>query len=158
MVDVEVRGQYQLNLLSARLREAGDEGKGLRRELFKAINDAAKPLAQEISNVTHLDPYMPDRYAAVLASDLTVTSQKLFGKTPTVRIRARNRAHRRRIRQLDRSGVIYHPLFGNRSKWFIQRAGTYPGFFTDPAQKAQPAIRDKVLEAMHVTGQKITGH
>ena len=158
MPSVEVRGQYQLRVLSARLREAGEDGQGLRRELFKAINEAAKPLAEEIGNVEHLKPYVPDRYAEVLASDLTVGTQKSFGKNPTVRIRARNRAHRRRIRQLDRTGVIYHPLFGNRSKWFIQSAGTKAGFFSDPAEKAAPDIRDHVLAAMHETGQKITGH
>jgi len=158
MPDVVVRGQLELRLLAARLREAGTDGQGLKRELLKSINDAARPLAEEISSDEHLRPYVPDRYAAVLAADLTVRSQKLLGRNPTVRIRARNKTHRRRIRQLDRTGVIYHPLFGNRRKWFIQRAAVSPGFFTDPAQKAAPDIRDHVLTAVHEPAQKIMGH
>jgi len=158
MPGAEVRGQYQLRLLSARLRAAGKEGQGLRRELYKAITKAAKPLAAEIRDPTHLDAYLPNRYAAVLAADLSVTTQKRFGKDPSVSIRAKGRAHKRKLLQLDAEGVLAHPLYGNREHWYGQTSHVKPGFFTDPAQKAMPAIRDEVLAAMHETAQKITGH
>jgi hypothetical protein len=158
MPGVEVRGQYQLRLLSARLREAGREGQGLRRELYKAITKAAKPLAAEIRDPAHLAAYLPNRYAAVLASDLSVTTQKRFGKDPSVAIKAKGRAKKRKVKQLDERGVLTHPVFGDRQVWVEQTSHVKPGFFTDPAQKAMPGIRAEVLSAMHDTTQKIAGH
>jgi hypothetical protein len=153
-------GPYQLRLLSARLRAAGTEGQGLRRELYKAINQAAKPLAAEIRSYEHLAPYMPDRYAAVLAAEISVTATKSTGRNPGVAIKARSRRHRRKVVRLN-EGLLAHPLFGDRQHWFTQgpaSGGMKPGFFTDPAEKAAPDIRRQVLAAMHDTGQKITGH
>ncbi|HEX7994940.1 MAG TPA: hypothetical protein VF506_13545 [Streptosporangiaceae bacterium] len=141
-------------MLSARLRDAGEEGQGLRRELFKAITEAAAPLAEEVQSVQHLDDYLPNHYAATLAADMTVGTQKRFGKNPSVAIRARGRAHRRKLRQLD-DGVLHHTLWGNRAHWF--RQAVRPGFFSEAAQKQAPEIRHKVLDAMAETGRKITG-
>lgn len=154
MPDLEVRGQYQLRLLSARLREAGEEGQGLRRELFKAINEAAKPLADEVQSVMHLDDYLPNPYARVLSADMTVGTQKRFGRNPSVAIRARGRAHRRKLRQLD-EGVLHHTLWGNRNHWYLQHVR--PGFFSNAAERQAPAIRGQVLDAMAATARKITG-
>jgi len=158
MPGVELRGQYELRLLSARLRAAGTEGQGLRRELYKAITKAAKPLAADIRDPAHLDAYLPNRYAAVLAADLAVTTQKRFGKDPSVAIRAKGRSKKRKVKMLDEEGVLAHPLYGNRDRWFRQTSHVKPGFFSDPAKKAAPAIRSEVLAAMHETAQKITGH
>jgi hypothetical protein len=85
---------------------------------------------------------------------MTVGTQKRFGKNPSVAIRARGRAHKRKLRQLD-TGILHHTLFGNRGHWYTQRVRR--GFFSDPAEKAAPDIRDKVLDAMAKTARKITG-
>ena len=149
-------GPYQLRKLSARLREAGDEGQGLRKELYKAINEAAKPLAAEIRDPAHLQAYMPNRYAIVLAADLAVTATKSTSKNPGVAIRAKGRRHKRKVIQLD-NGILKHPLYGNRDHWFEQLSGKMKaGFFTDPAERAAPAIRDQVMGALRETGKKIT--
>ncbi len=161
MPGVEVRGQYQLRLLSARLREAGSEGQGLRRKLYRNIREAAKPLAQEIARVEHLMPYMPNRYAAVLAEDLGVRTANFFSKNPRVEVRAKARQHRRKLVLLD-NGVINHPVFarGPRRGWEwsnVQTGGMRAGFFSDAVKEAGPAIRDKVLQAMSETSRQITG-
>ena len=153
----ELRGRYELHLLSARLRAAGKEGQGLRRELYKAISKAAKPLAAEIRNPAHLHGYMPKRYADLLAGDLAVMTQKRFGRDPSIAIKARGRTHKRKVIQLD-EGVLSHPLFGDREHWYRQTSHVKAGFFADPAKRAAPGIRDEVLAAMHETAQKITGH
>jgi hypothetical protein len=150
-----VTGYAELLALSARLRAAGTEGQGLRRELYKAVNEAAKPLTEEIRSFSHLAPYMPDRYAAVLASDISVTAVKTTARDPGIRIRARGRAHRRKVIRLN-EGFLTHPLFGDREHWFTQTDGMRPGFFTEPAEKAALAIRGKVLGAMAETARKIT--
>jgi hypothetical protein len=154
-------GPYQLRKLSARLREAGDEGKGLKRQLQKNIREAAKPLAQKISDVEHLKPYMPDRYAVVLSADLTARVAQRFGPNPGVLLRAQAREHKRKVARLD-VGLINHPVYarGARSTWRWknnQTGGMKAGFFSDACRDAAPQIRSKVLQAMAETGKKITG-
>ena len=135
---------------------AGD----LRKELYQAISDAADPLAGEIRNVTHLRAYMPNRYADVLAGDLQVTTHKrtvgeeagvtLFARAPTV-----GRGGRK-IRQRD-AGLITHPVFGNRRNWKVQTAGMVPGFFTTPAERSAPRVREQIVAAMDRVALKATG-
>jgi hypothetical protein len=149
-------GPEQLRLLSARLRAAGPQGQGLRRELYRAINEAAKPLAAEVKDPAHLRVYMPNRYAGVLAADLAVTAVKRGGASPSVKIQAKGRAHRRKVVKVD-AGVLVHPLFGDRKHWYSQVKRMEPGFFTEPMVAAAPGIRDDVLAAMHDVGQRITG-
>jgi hypothetical protein len=160
-VSIDGPGREQLRTLAVRLKEAGEEGQGFRRELMKQITDAAEPLAREIASLAHLEPYMPNRYAAVLAGDITVTAQRIFSGNPRISISCKTRGeHRRKVRHLD-DGFINHPVYatGPRTEWdWInnQTAGMVPGFFTVPCEKATPEIREKVLEALTETGRKIT--
>lgn len=159
MADVN-QGALALGLLAARLKEAGETG--LKRELQKNIRNAAQPLAQEIASLGHLEPYMPDRYAAVLSEDLTVRVQNRFsGTNPGVMVRAQARERKRKVARLD-IGLINHPVYprGPRSFWNWsnnQTGGMKAGFFTDPCRRATPQIRSQVLQAMTDTARKITG-
>lgn len=157
-------GPEQLRALAARLKEAGEEGKGFRRELMRQLSDAAQPLAREIADVEHLKPYMPDRYAAVLAADLAVTIERhVLTANPKLTIRAAARAHRRKLAVLE-DGRINHPVFAqgpNRRKWRWkngQTGGMMPRFFADPCEKAAPDIRDHVIAALEETARKVAGH
>ncbi len=158
-----VTGAQDFAALSLRLKEAGQTG--LRRELYKAISDAAKPLAREISSLEHLRPYLPDRYAAVLAADFRVTTSKLTGRDPGVRLigvaPTKARAGRRKVTLLDK-GLINHPVYaqGERKTWRwsnAQTGGMKPGFFGDVVKNAAPEVREKILAAMTETARKITG-
>ena len=160
-MSIDGPGREQLRALAERLKEAGSEGQGFRRELMKQIDEAARPLARQIASLDHLKPYMPDRSAAVLAADITVTSQKIFaGSSPRVSVRCRTRGeHRRKVRLLD-SGRINHPVFARGPRqdwdwWNGQTGGMVPGFFSDPCREATPQIREKVLEALTETARKI---
>lgn len=153
-------GEEQLFTLAQRLREAGPEGQGLKRALMKQITEAAKPLVRKISDEEHLKPYMPDRYAAILAADLSVGTVKNFGTDPGVSIRGNGRERRRKVRYLN-EGTINHPVYaqGDRKTWRWknrQTGGMRPGFFSDACREETPQIREKVLEALTETGRKIT--
>ena len=161
-----VTGAADLAALSPRLKEAG--ATGLRRELYKAIGAAGDDLVTEISSQEHLNPYMPDHYAAVLASDLSVRVFKRGGQDAHVTLRAESRAPRKRkLVQLDERGVLVHPVFGrggggpglHRKEWIWreQFKSVRPGFFTDPVERAAPAVRKKIEAAMRETARKITG-
>lgn len=162
-MSIDGPGRDQLRLVAARLRDAGDEGKGLKRQLQKNITEAAQPLARKIADVEHLKPYLPDRYAAVLAADLGVKVVNRFsGGNPAVQVRAQAREHKRKVARLD-VGLINHPVYarGRRGTWSWsnnQTGGMKPGFFSDACREATPQIRSKVLEALTETAGKITGH
>ena len=160
-MSIDGPGREELRILAERLKDAGSEGKGFRRELMKQMEAAAQPLAAEIGNLEHLKPYLPDRYAAVLAADLNVSTQRIFaGSNPRVSVVAKAREHKRKV-ALFEDGIINHPFFaqGPRRSWDWvngQTAGMKPGFFTDPCEDAIPDIREHVLEAMAETARKIT--
>jgi hypothetical protein len=124
---------------------------GLRAELYKALDEAAAPLAAEIGNVTHLRDDMPDRYADVLAKDLRITVHKRAGGADpgvTLLIRAPTAGRGgRKVRQRN-AGLITHPLFGDKQRWFAQTAGMRAGFVDSPVERAAPAVREKILAAV----------
>jgi hypothetical protein len=161
-VAIDGPGREQLRALAARLKDAGEEGKGLRKELLKQLEAAAKPLAREIGSAPRLRPYMPDRYADVLAADLAVTVQRQLSANPRVLVTARGRNHKRKVVQLE-DGVIVHPVYaqGPRRQWNWkngrQTAGMKRGWFSDPVQAAGPDVRDRALEAVAETMRKVAG-
>jgi hypothetical protein len=151
-VTAGVSGAKELAALARRLKDAGEVQ--LRRDLYNEINRAARPLARQIGSAKHLKPYMPDRYADVLAADLAVTVSKRVSRDPGISIRARSRSRRRKVRQLD-DGIISHPVFGHRDRWVTQRAAMRAGFFTDPCKESGPQFRDAVLKAMAQTARRV---
>ncbi len=108
----------------------------------------------------HLKPYLPDRYAAVLAADLGARVAGRFGADPRVEVRAKARDHKRKIVLLD-DGFINHPVYarGRRSHWNWknrQTGGMKPGFFADACRDARPEVRAKVMQALAGTAKQIT--
>jgi hypothetical protein len=182
-VGIEGPGREQLNGLSRRLRDAGPEGRGLYRALQKALKKAADPVAKEIGDTAHMDPYMPNRYAAVLAADLDVKVRTSLSGDPKVTIEAKAREHHRKIGLIE-DGVINHPVFARGPRraprspalrgeaarkhgiplsavrgWTWkngQTAGMRAGFFAEPCENSESAVRDRLLEAMAETERKIT--
>ena len=155
MSDVSA-GADALYLLAGRLKDIGDAG--LQRELNKAINDAARPLLTEIQ--TGLPDHLPDPYAAVLSEDLRLSlSQRTADRNPGVTLRATTRGigGRRRIRRLNDTGVLWHPLFGNRRRWYGQTSHVKAGWFTDAPEHAAPQVRDEILRAMNDVASRVTG-
>lgn len=160
-MDLEA-GAAAFKILADHLRTAGEGG--LKRDLYKAISDAAKPLAAEIANLEHLKPYLPDRYAVILSADLSVRVSKRPGKDPGISLRTvapmQARQGRRKVGYLDK-GFINHPIYarGARSDWAwsnSQTGGMKAGFFTDPTQHAAPQVREAILAAMTEVANKVT--
>ena len=147
-------GADEFAALARRLKDAGETG--LRRELYKAISDAAKPLGPEIR--AGAARYMPDPYAAVLAPDLSVTVSKLTGRDPGVRLVGAGRTKKRKTRRLN-EGYLTHPLFGDREHWYTQGphgGGMRPGFFTDPVEKSAPRVKAAIIAAVEDVARKLT--
>jgi hypothetical protein len=139
--------------LAQRLRYADD--RGLRDELNQKVSDATGPVIREMR--AELKPLLPDRYAATLDEDLELSvSKRTAGSQPGVRITGRTRSRRaRKLRYVD-EGRLTHPVFGDRTRWFTQEAPSVrPGWFTGPALRSAPRMRDAILAAMADVKQKI---
>lgn len=142
--------------LAVVLRLVGEDD--LRRELYRAISDASKPVLGDIRQ--GIPDHMPNRYAAVLSADLSLTSSARTGSDPGVLLLGRVRgSKKRKLRRLDQ-GILAHPLFGNRGYWYYQTPansrGMRDGFFTRPAEDSAPQVRDAILAAMHNIAEKAT--
>lgn len=144
-----VRGAEQFRELGRRLKEEGDRGKGLRRELFAAINDATVLLKEELV-ASALDT-LPHRggIGAVIAASRFTTSKRLAGNKAGVSIKATN-PHS--IGTIDR-GRLRHPLFGNREHWYTQ--AVKPGWWSNPTRKRGPVARRDIEKAMETVKERI---
>lgn len=153
-------------VLARALKDAGETG--LRRELFKAINDAGQTVGKEIRNVEHLKPYMPDRYAEILAGDLALRVSKRTGTNPGVTLRALGRVRNRHVARIN-EGILRHPVYGTEAQVEAAPSGRHGagwtwvsqdirgGFFDDPVERAGPEVRRQIEDAVQQTIRKITG-
>lgn len=157
MADFEVTGAEDFLKLSKALKEAGN--KGVRRELNKGLQDAVKPLL----------PGAAERLAAALPSGLQGRGRRVkqvvqvkTGRDPgvTVAVRYGKRGSgglgASNAQLANRQGLIRHPLYGNREKWFSTKAPGTQGWFDDywreharealPAsEKAMQHVIDKIV-------------
>jgi hypothetical protein len=154
-----VAGAADFSALAKRLKDAGETG--LRRELYKAVSKAAKPLGDQVRSEEYLKPYMPDRYAGVLSRDMSVRTFKgSRSGGARVAIFVKGRDHDRQVTVLER-GFIRHPIFADAGvdrrdwRWWTQAKAMTPGFFSDAVKNAGPQIRRDVLAAMHDVAQQI---
>lgn len=155
-----VSGAEEFDRLARRLKEAGETG--LRRELNKALNDAAEPFAKDINAAEYLKPYMPDHYAEVLAGDMRVSTVKRSSAAAYgVAVRVQGRLRRRQVERLER-GQLRHPVFARSDidrrdwRWKTQEGGMKPGFFSDATKAAAPEVRQQMIDAIRTVEKKIT--
>jgi hypothetical protein len=128
--------------LAAGLRQAGETG--LIREITDAIHRAAGPIPGEIR--AGLVPKLPNRYAGVLKEDVQFgVAVRASRADPGVSVYGRNRTKRRRLRRLD-VGILEHPLFGDRDRWY--RQDVTPRFFSQPVHDATPRVRAEMEAAI----------
>jgi hypothetical protein len=143
-VSIELRNVEVLEQAGRALRGAQ---KHYRRELFRGLNRAAKPLKQAVQE--SIPDYMPGRggYAAALQRSHSPRTQiKTGGRDPGIRIISRTKGGvKRSVRKLE-AGKLAHPLFGDREHWFTQ--DIRPGFFTEPMEGEADAVRDEMVDAI----------
>lgn len=151
--DVEVVGLESLARLSRALRDAGEQGKGLKRELTSNLNRETKQTRADMRKA--VSPALPQRGG--LAKDVLrstrFTTSVATGRDPGVRIKARGK---RSIRRMNRTGSFRHPVFGKRDTWVTQKATVRLKNFLDrPFEKSKPELQQAVLRAVTKTRAKI---
>lgn len=152
MTDFRVTGADQLARAGRALRAQGEAGKGQRKELFKAIQRATRPLKDDVKQAALRDlPRRGGLNRAVASSKIT-TRTRTGGRNVGVRIVAAGKTVRD-LRSLDR-GRLRHPVFGNREVWVNQ--AIRPGWFTRPLEEGAPAVRRELIAAMHTVVRDLT--
>jgi hypothetical protein len=144
--DVEIVGLESLARLSRAMREAGEQGAGLKRELRSSLTRETKQTRAEIRKA--IVPSLPQRggLAADVLRSTRVTSSLALGQNPGVRIQVRSR---RSIRRMNATGAFRHPVFGRRDTWVTQIAGPpSPRFLDKPFEQSRPDLQRAVLGAI----------
>jgi hypothetical protein len=145
----------ELEALAFRLRRAGDGE--LVREVARAMRDAVDPVKDDIR--AGLDPHLPRRYAEELDTDLRLgTNVRTAGGDPGVSITGTTVSGRdRALRKID-AGILRHPVYGNREVWRDQELPSVePGWFTGPAEAADPRVRAGIERALEDVGNRAEG-
>lgn len=149
--DIVIVGADQLAAVTKRLKAAGEQGKGLRKELLKRIRLAAKPLVQDVRNSAMDTLPAKGGLNRRIRTGIGVRT-RAAGKSVGVRIVAKNRYA---IKQMDK-GRLRHPVFGNREVWVQQSVP--PGWFTKPVEAGADDARKGAVEAINYIARKVEGH
>lgn len=136
-----------VNLTKA-LRDAGDEGKGLRKELYAGLNRATKPIRADVNAA--VPPTFPQGggLAGLMAKRARFSASTKTGRQVTgVRLVARGKG-RRTLQTASQRGTIRHPVFGNRNVWVTQSAGVDGGKTAEAFEKDKPVAKREVIKAI----------
>lgn len=145
MVDIEVTGLDGLARLSRAMREAGGQGKGLKRELRTSLTRETKQTRANMRRA--ISPALPK--SGGLAADVTrstrFTTTISTGQAVGVRIKARGK---RSIRRMNATGTWRHPVYGRRDRWVNQYDYRLPGFLDKPFEASRPQLQYGVQQAI----------
>lgn len=146
--DFTVRGLEQFQKLSKDLRSAGD--KDLRRELYRGLNRATKPLKEDAK--ANARAVLPSRGGlADRVARARLSTRAKAGKNPSVRIEAKDAKGRKvDLARLDQ-GTLRHLVYG-RKPWVQQ--SVQPGWFTEPMERGVTHVRKEVLAAIEAVARK----
>jgi hypothetical protein len=154
MSDFEVQGAEQLEALAKRLKAAG--AGDLRKELLRGIRETNKPTIEDIRK-SALDT-LPRRggLADRIARSKISTRTRTAGRQAGVEIKgvgiAGASGKKHDIARLNK-GLLRHPLFGNRDRWYGQ--GVRAGWFNNPIEKRKPEIQRGLQRVMEDVARKV---
>lgn len=143
-IEFEVSGSARLHVLAAQIRAAGQ--KGLGQEMAKALNTAATPLQASVREESART--LPRGYAPVFSESLRFrTALRTAARTASLRLTtyADGKRQRRDIRAINQ-GLVRHPLFGRRTRWYVTRV--QPGFFDRGTRDAADQAEKKMLTVL----------
>lgn len=146
-VDLTIQGADKLEHLAYKLKETGN--KEMRRELFRAVNRATKPMRDAARHAAREN--LPRRGGLnewVAASKFSTSTRT--GRDVRVAVKGNKSGHD--LRALDR-GRLRHPLFGNRSAWFTQEIRA--GWFTEAMQRESPRVGRVLLTVFDVIARDL---
>lgn len=151
--DFEITGTEQFVALAKRLNAQGKQGRGLWRELNTQLKNSAAPLTDVV--LSHLADYLPDRYAKVLRTSLTVrVSRSTKGASAGLKLvgTAKGVKKKRHIKVIN-DGTLRHPVYGNPEAWVDQ--DVKPGFWSQPLDANRKIPATHIRRAVQNTIRKL---
>jgi hypothetical protein len=148
MVDITITGADQIAAVSNRLKEAGNKGKRLEKELRAAVAKEAKPIGRYIA--VSAGSNLPNRGGL----GYTVGGANISVNVNIRRVRVSLKAKGYDLAAMDR-GRLRHPVFGNRRIWETQQVK--PKLFTTPFKESAPQVRVQIMKAMDDIAKRIEG-
>jgi len=151
VADFSIRGAEKFAAVARDLKAAGD--KELRRELYRGINRATKPLKEDAKKSAAST--LPSRGGlAGRVSRARFSTKTRAGASPSVRIVAKDAKGRSvDLAALD-GGRLRHPLYGNRGHWYTQ--SVKPEWFTRPMLAGADKVRREIVAAVDAVAAKLS--
>ena len=156
MPDVELRGVDDVDALVRRIRTHAD-AKALRKELYAGLNRVTKGVREDMK--ASIGPSLPSRggLAALVMAKASLTTTAAAGKNAGVRIRVRGRKGGGDIGRMNRTGVVRHPVYGNRNVWVSQTEGVEKDFLDEPFMKSKPEVARGIQRVLADIARKVEG-
>lgn len=151
--DLKITGTQQFVTLAKKLNAQGKQGRGLWRELNTQLKQAAEPMIDVVK--LHLSDYLPDRYAKVLRTSLTVrVSRSTKGDAAGLKLVgvAKGVKKKRHIKVIN-DGTLRHQVYGNPEVWVDQPVR--PGFWSTPLDSARAIPAKQIRRAVQNTIRKL---
>lgn len=148
--DLRIEGTEQLERVARRLKDLGDGE--LRKELYRAIQRATKPLKAKAKDAALRDLPQRGGLNKWVASSKFSTRTRGGGRNPGVKIVAKKGTHD--LRALDR-GRLRHPVYGNRRVWVNQ--SVKPGWFSKSMEDGAPDVRRELLGVLEDVARQVRG-
>lgn len=151
VAELRIEGADKFGKLAKQLRVLGD--KELKRELYRGINRAVKPLTEDVKKET--PQFLPRRYAFELAKSLRVRARRRAGNNPAVYLVGKAKTPKGKDRDLAslNRGRLRHPLFGNRGFWYDQKVS--PNWWDDPLFRGADQVREEIVNTLDELARKI---
>lgn len=150
--EIQVRGADQLAKMAKRFRAQGRAG--LVRTMVKDIRNEVKPIQaaqrREVQSLQHA-PSEWRKFSARSAKIRVSTGARSAG----VRLSVNGKGQDPRRARILNKGRWRHPLFGDRELWFTQTVK--PGWFDRPAEKGEPAVRNRILQILDMYKRRLEG-
>lgn len=151
--DLKITGTQQFVTLAKKLNAQGKQGRGLWRELNTQLKAAAEPMVDVVK--LHLSDYLPDRYAKVLRTSLTVrVSRSTKGNAAGLKlVGVAKGVKKKRHIKVTNDGTLRHQVYGNPEVWVDQPVR--PGFWSTPLDSARAIPAKQIRRAVQNTIRKL---
>lgn len=154
MVEVTVKAEHLAALVRAINVHA--DPKAIRRELYRGLNSASKPVREEMKKSTADPVNLPTQggLQALMVSRQSVIATVRGGQYAAVSIKVGGKGGFA-LGSVYRTGRVMHPTYG-RGRFVTQTAGVKPRWM-DPVFEAQkPEVQAAIQEAIEFIAGRVT--
>ena len=148
MIDPTVQGAEQFGDVAAQLKRLDGDNRDLRRDLYRGLNRAVKPLIADTRESA--ERKLPRRGGlARRVAAAKMSSRRRTGKNPGIAVVAKGMDQ---LRGMDQ-GTVRHPVYGNRNVWVTQSIS--PGWFSEPVRAGADEARTEISRVLDEIAREI---